>query len=210
MKRSFFLITCLIASFNLSKAQSFNIIIEPGAIKDTTGTVVGRSAGFTTWYAQTNFDTESLGAIFDTPKRPTLEQISQLSAADLSWSPLDATSASGFEFWETPGAATGNFLPRESSLADTGEVRPIVAIFDADDLDSLVEGSSFGLLIGSNFIGNLGPFSYQWPSNDGAFDISVGEPGSIQLVQAVPEPSSFAALAGVMTLGLVMMRRRRA
>jgi len=44
---------------------------------------------------------------------------------------------------------------------------------------------------------------------DSSFDTT--SPSSLQLTSiAVPEPSSFAAIAGIMTLGFVMVRRRRA
>jgi hypothetical protein len=209
MKTLVIIISLLFAFLGFAKAQSFNILLEPGAIKDLTGNTVGHSAGLTVWYAQTNFTADSLSSIFSDPLSPTLAQIAELSAAGLPWFSLDENSAGpGVDFWETPGASVGGTLPRDSGLAGSGQVRPIVAIFDGLGLDSLSAGDGFGLLLGNNFIGDLGPFTFQWPSNGGAFNINVGQSGSIQLASVVPEPSSFALIAGFFGLAWVMVRRR--
>jgi len=59
-------------------------------------------------------------------------------------------------------------------------------------------------------IANDGGISYLFGGTAGPLvDLGGGDVASIRL-QAVPEPSAYAALAGLMALGYVMVRRRRA
>lgn len=101
---------------------------------------------------------------------------------------------------------------------------------DGSDAWLLVsDGSDFGLLRANDWVDITGatnpsppsPLSYQFDSGDSAAGISTlgniviadgggaGGSGISATVTAVPEPSTFAALAGFLALGCVALRRRK-
>jgi len=99
---------------------------------------------------------------------------------------------------------------RETLDSTAAGFHPVFLLHTAADLNSLVVGDSFGVVTttfstpanGSQSIGFNG--ARQW-------DIFLlGQSGSLTLATVVPEPSAFATIAGLMTLGFVMVRRRRA
>ena len=58
--------------------------------------------------------------------------------------------------------------------------------------------------------GSLSRTGEVWNGSSGAFTFAFNEADGVLTVTAVPEPSAFAALAGLLGLGFAACRRRRA
>ncbi|NBB79938.1 MAG: PEP-CTERM sorting domain-containing protein [Verrucomicrobia bacterium] len=115
--------------------------------------------------------------------------------------------------WEAISPASGllagvndfNLANKSGEIGDT----PLLLITTSNSFNNLTELDQIGLVGSTTKVVELATRSVNF-NGANQWDIEyLGTFGSLTL-QAVPEPSSFAALAGVMTLGLVMMRRRRA
>ncbi len=104
-------------------------------------------------------------------------------------------------------------LPVFSGAIDSGSAgnHAVFIIHDGDDINSLGVGNYFGIVTttfqtvaqGSPPVGFTG--ANQWDTT------LIGAAGSLSLAQisAVPEPSAYAAIAGLLALGWVATRRRK-
>lgn len=88
---------------------------------------------------------------------------------------------------------------------------PVMLIHDSPlGLEGLGIGTNLGLVTSSTTTDEFSDIVVGFNTTESWDTTLLGQSGSLTLATVVPEPSSFAALAGVVTLGLVMMRRRRA
>ncbi len=116
-------------------------------------------------------------------------------------------------------AATGGFFDAGAAALDFGGA----SVSFNFSTSSLVDGQTYNLvdfgsqtgdfasvaLTGSSFSGSLVRTGQIWNGVSGAFAFSFDETSGVLSVSAVPEPSAFAALAGLTVLGVVASRRRR-
>jgi hypothetical protein len=184
-------------------AQTFSIVVEPGSILDSIGVSLNHTnqaeQGLNFFYAETTSSIVDLQNLFSIASAPEASEFSSFSS--LSWSALPDIALFSSEFWATPGWFSGTKVNRVTPGA-----RILLGIFDASNVGDIAGGSQVGFLASTNVIPNLGNIDY----NFAAFETVVGVTGSLQLVNVVPEPSAYAALAGLLALGVVMVRRRRA
>jgi hypothetical protein len=76
-------------------------------------------------------------------------------------------------------------------------------------LAELTTGDYVGLVASSTLVPDAGSLTVNFTGVNQWDNLKLGSSGSLVLV-AVPEPSTFALLGGVLALGFVMYRRRRA
>jgi hypothetical protein len=91
---------------------------------------------------------------------------------------------------------------------------PLLLITTSSSFNNLTASDEFGLLTSSSFsVPELGTETVSFDSSDNLWnesyfgDLNSGTPSFTLL--AIPEPSTYAALAGFCALGWVMLRRRR-
>lgn len=179
------------------QAQTFQFFVE-------TDSIIAAD-GVTTLNAGAVLESQPLnlfyGAVPGDYALPGDFDISDLDAVKaelggVSWTPI-ATSAIGGVEWATNG-------PTPIAIGE----KPLLAIMNAAGPDSLVLGSQVALAAGSQFNSNLQNLVFTPGSNN--MDILLGTAGSIQLTTIpVPEPAHFAAVFGLIGLGIVVYRRRR-
>ncbi|NDV61768.1 PEP-CTERM sorting domain-containing protein [Puniceicoccales bacterium CK1056] len=172
-------------------AQSFAFVGEVGQLLNATGNPVNSTA-VDAFYAVTPSGTVPS---FVDALAPTPEEVAA-AISDFSWLPLVDGAPAGADFM-TPDVQLGALV----SIA-VGE-QPIFAFFD-----SVATPTEVAVLSGAPFLSNLDNRFITISS--GNFSILSGAAGSVQMVSVVPEPSTFALLGGVLALGFVMYRRRRA
>jgi hypothetical protein len=206
-KNLFLLSTATLSSCALS-AQSLGIYVESGQIISSEGSLVNFSEtvdgqavnGFYGFVSQ-DFDF----ALSD-PTTPALSW-AQNVLGGIDWSGLVDGTPAGVS-WMSPGAELGpaNSLTTENSDLAIG-TKPVIAFMNAAGPGSLELGSEIAVAVGEPFLSNLD----QRPASveQGSFDVIAGLQGSIEMVSVVPEPAHFAALFGLVGLGLVVIRRRR-
>jgi hypothetical protein len=120
----------------------------------------------------------------------------------ISWTSMVDGSPAGTA-WMTPGAP-GSFINIAANQ------KPVLAIMNAVGPGSLTVGSQVAVLEGSVFTGAGVSLAFTIESGNNLSPV-LGVPGSIQMVELtpVPEPTTFALLAGLFGLGFVMWRRRK-
>ncbi len=184
------------------QAQNFTITIAPGDFLTAGGDVMNHSnqasLGVNIFFAQTQPFTN----FFDSAGAPDASDFA--SYGNLSWITLQQTTAGGgaFEFWTQPGGDGSSANPVTGTAGNT----VLIALTTADSVGQTTAGDDVAFLASINPLSNVG----QAALNLASFNILAGETGSVQMVSAVPEPSAYAALAGCLALGWVMVRRRRA
>jgi len=97
-----------------------------------------------------------------------------------------------------------------SQDAGGADFHAIMIIHDSSNLDSLGEGNNIGVVATSSPTLGLGSFTVGFNTTKNWDTTLVGQSGSLTLASVVPEPSTYAALAGLCALGYVIVRRRRA
>lgn len=109
-------------------------------------------------------------------------------------------------------AFTGTTLTYGGSLAFTFAGTAVNgATYNLFDFGSGGAAGSFSdVSIGGSYVGNFTNNSGVWSASTGGFDWTFTESTGDLVVSAIPEPSTFAALAGLVGLGLAASRRRRA
>mgnify|MGYP000991005489 CR=1 FL=1 len=143
-----------------------------------------------------------------------------------TWGALNP-SASGF--LNAAGSATDDFFTLGTSTGGPGfntvDVGPpfgviIIDMLGIDVLTNSLEGHQYGIMWFETGAATGDSYGFLATgitiANDGATiddsaALSALSPGAASFqIAAVPEPSAFAAIAGMLTLGFVMVRRRRA
>ncbi|TVP81692.1 MAG: PEP-CTERM sorting domain-containing protein [Puniceicoccaceae bacterium] len=205
--RNFISVLLLLAASSGLSAQSFTVTLEPGTLFGIDGTSLNHSnqasSGISILFAQTSSTRSSLLELFANPSSPDASAFNSLEG--LSWTAMSQTSSGSFEFWTTPGWNGASGTAIESSEG----TNVLVALFNSPSVSGISPGDAVGLLVSNSVVGGLGQNNYSLGSVTN-MTILAGIPGSLQMVSAVPEPSTYAALAGLVALGAVMLRRRRA
>jgi hypothetical protein len=187
-------------------AQSLGIYVENGELLNTAGDPVahGDSVDGTVVNAFYGFVSRDVDLTLglENPVEPSLAW-AQGTLTGIGWNPMvDGTPAEA-AFMTINGET---FDPLQQLSPAVGQ-KPVLAFMNADGPASLEIGSSLAVAEGDPFL----------TQNDnrlssvgtGAFNVIAGMEGSIQMVSVVPEPAHFAALFGLVGLGLVVIRRRR-
>lgn len=203
----------LFAVFTLTSttsfAQSFTITLEPSSLFTENGDTLNHtnqdSLGINIFYAEVDSSVISLSDLIEDPLSPDASGFSSLSS--LTWAEMSETSEGSFEFWTTPGwtGASGE------SIDGTGDYYVLVFLTTSDDISSIEAGDFAGLLVSDSAIAGLGQSNFSLGSATNMSALAGAEAeGTLQMVLVVPEPSAYAALAGLLSLSWVMVRRRRA
>jgi hypothetical protein len=193
----------LIASTSFGQNITFNI--EKGQVFDKDGTplrsednTVDIRENFTVWagFALGNVLTDFTSGV-------------EAFKSDLLVSNLNETLSS--VSWEAVPIATG-FLANANDFGLNAKEgapgsTPLLLITSSTSFDNLTTDDQIGLVGSTTTVEDIGTQLVNFTGFNSWDTEYLGTLGSLTL-QAVPEPSSFAAVAGVMTLGLVMMRRR--
>ena len=202
------LTSAAILTGSILSAQSLAIYVEPGQILSSGGTPVsfGETVNGSELNAFFGFVSQDFDFGVGDPMAPDLEW-AKTTLGGIEWSPmLDGTPA-GVDFM-TPGAELGptnSLVPGNSGLA-IGSA-PVIAFMNSAGPGALDLTSEIAVAVGDPF---LSEFDNRAASvQQGAFNVIAGMEGSIQMVNVVPEPAHFAALFGLVGLGLVVIRRRR-
>lgn len=140
----------------------------------------------------------------------------ELAGVDLSASPVSAsaTDASGTITTNNANSFVVDFFTFNNgglgTQPETGGLSSVA--FTTGFGSNLGAGGSGGggyIAAGSISATTIGTYNLGWALTDAASGNSYGEVAFAFAPSAVPEPSSFAALAGLGALGAVMARRRR-
>ena len=120
---------------------------------------------------------------------------------DLTWSEIAQTNNYGFEFWTNVGWSGS----AGTSVAASGGETILIALTTGSTVGSTSDGDNVGLLASNVVVGGLG----QTNLGTDQFDVIAGSStNGLTMITTVPEPSAYAAIAGLLALGCLMFRRR--
>jgi hypothetical protein len=208
MKKILASVVASLAIGSASYAQTFNMFVETGTLSNAEGQTISKSdtLGFSILaapYAVSTQDADNFFAglssnLFDAEGNVETG-IGDLKSflSGLTWTPLVASGNENLDF-QAMGVSTNQGS------------RPLLVMFDAADIESIAPGTQIGLVGGTSLAGSFGNTNYAF--NAGVNSLSeeyLGTLGSLQAATIVPEPSSFALLAGVFGFAWVMVRRRK-
>ncbi len=186
--------------------QNVNFAIENNQLFLADGSVAGRNAdntvdnrsNLTVWagFAQGNALTTFESALADYG--------TSSDAADLNTA-LDLIT------WSSVGLGSGLFInTRDFNLAGASGAfgdSALLLVTTASSFNNLSVSDEVGLLTSTTLVPELGTVTIGFETTS-TWDTSyLGSLGSLQL-QAVPEPSAYAAIAGLLALAWVAVRRR--
>ena len=196
-----FLGLAVVSSFAFT--QSFTITLDPGSLNTADGTTLTHSlqdsAGIGIYYAVGTNTAAGYASSFGTSTSVSASAFSALG--DLTWSEIGQTSTYGFEFWTNAGwnGSAG------TSVAASGGETILIALTTGLTVGSTSDGDNVGLLASNVVVGGLG----QTNLGTDQFDVIVGSStNGLTMITTVPEPSAYAAIAGLLALGCLMFRRR--
>jgi hypothetical protein len=196
-----------------SHAQTYTAFVETGELLSSGGSVLEfgsliDSNTVNVFYGVVNNTTiEDLNNSID----PLLANLTDEASLNPLKSALTAID------WTLMGPGPNASVQWFSGFNIPGSIgdRPVLAIMNADGPNSLTLGSELAFVASTatlasaqaNITTGLGT---SLPGAAG-MEIIVGTAGSVQLIELapVPEPSTFALIAGVFGLGFVMWRRRK-
>ena len=185
-------------------AQEFTIALFPSSVNQNDGTTLLHSAGFNAFYAVGTQDAAGYASDFGTSSTVTADAFTALGG--LSWVSLDELNAGGSsDYWTNPGwnGSSG------TKVSAAGGSTILVALTDAASVGSSVGMSEFGLIATSGTVPGLGSINFQLGGSPSLGFTTIAGSGSGSLtLNAVPEPSAYALLGGLLALGCVMLRRR--
>jgi hypothetical protein len=201
-----FLGLAVVSSFAF--AQSFTITLYTSSLNTADGTTLTHSlqdsSGISILYAVGSTDAASYASSFGTSTSVGADAFSALGG--LIWTPLAQTDTgdTGYEFWTNDGW-TGS---SGDSVAASGGETILIALTTGSTVGSTSGGDSVGLLA-SSFVGGLGQTNLSFGSEFDGFDVIAGSStNGLTMLTTVPEPSAYAALAAILALSCVMLRRR--
>ena len=191
---------------SLAFAQSFTITLNPGSLNTADGSTLTHSlqdsAGIGIYYAVGTNTAAGYASSFGTSTSVSASAFSALGG--LTWTSLDQTSSGSFEFWTNTGWNGG----AGSSVSAAGGETILIALTTGSSVGATDDTHSIGLLASSTTVGGLGQTNLGFP---GQFSVIAGSTtGGLTMLSgtAIPEPSSYALLGGLLALGCVMLRRR--
>ena len=196
-----FLGLAVVSSFAF--AQSFTITLNPGSLNTADGTTLTHSlqdsAGIGIYYAVGTDTAAGYASSFGTSTSVSASAFSALG--DLTWTSIAQISSYGFEFWTNVGwnGSAG------TSVAASGGETILIALTTGSTVGSTSDGDNVGLLASNVVVGGLGQTNLLPDS----FDVIAGSStNGLTMITTVPEPSAYAAIAGLLALGCLMFRRR--
>ena len=196
-----FLGLAVVSSFAF--AQSFTITLNPGSLNTADGTTLTHSlqdsAGIGIYYAVGTNTAAGYASSFGTSTSVSASAFSALG--DLTWSEIGQTSNYSVEFWTNVGWSGS----AGTSVAASGGETILIALTTGLTVGSTSDGDNVGLLASNVVVGGLG----QTNLGTDQFDVIVGSStNGLTMITTVPEPSAYAAIAGLLALGCLMFRRR--
>ena len=196
-----FLGLAVVSSFAFT--QSFTITLNPGSLNTADGTTLTHSlqdsAGIGIYYAVGTNTAAGYASSFGTSTSVSASAFSALG--DLTWSEIAQTNNYGFEFWTNVGWSGS----AGTSVAASGGETILIALTTGSTVGSTSDGDNVGLLASNVVVGGLG----QTNLGTDQFDVIAGSStNGLTMITTVPEPSAYAAIAGLLALGCLMFRRR--
>lgn len=199
-----FLGLAVVSSFAF--AQSFTITLNPSSLNTADGTTLTHSlqdsSGINIFYAASTQNAASYASSFGTSTSVGADAFSALGG--LTWTSIAQTSSGAQEFWTNDGWAGGS----GDSVAASGGETILIALTTGSTVGSTSGGDNVGLLASNVVVGGLAQTNlyFNTPSQ---FDVIAGSStNGLTMLTTVPEPSAYAALAGILALSCVMLRRR--
>lgn len=189
---------------SLALAQSFTITLNPGSLNTADGTSLTHSlqdsSGINIFYAASTQNAAGYASSFGTSSTVTADAFNDLGG--LTWTSLDQAVSGASQFWVNSG---WNGSSGDSVDASGGETI-LIALTTGSTVGSTSDGDNVGLLASNVVVGGLGQTNLGFGSQ---FDVIAGSStDGLTMLTTVPEPSVYAALAGLLSLGCVMLRRR--
>jgi len=199
-----FLGLAVVSSFAF--AQSFTITLNPSSLNTADGTTLTHSlqdsSGINIFYAASTQNAASYASSFGTSTSVGADAFSALGG--LTWTSLAQTfsAVTGSEFWTNDGWTGGS----GDSVAASGGDTILIALTTGSTVGSTSGGDNVGLLASNVVVGGLGQTNLGFGTQ---FDVIAGSStNGLTMLTTVPEPSAYAALAGILALSCVMLRRR--
>lgn len=161
-------------------------------------------------------DAASFGSFIANPAFGQSESVDVGRLGDIKATLSSASGGSFTQFTPTPLAQTPSFgylntVADPNNPIDSGSAgnHAVLVVFDAANIEAIAEGSNVGVVATTSQTNALGNFTVDF-SGANLWDTTlVGQSGSLSLASVVPEPSTFALIAGCFGLALAMVRRRR-
>ena len=189
---------------SLAFAQSFTITLNPGSLNTADGSTLTHSlqdsAGIGIYYAVGTNTAAGYASSFGTSTSVSASAFSALGG--LTWTSLDHAVKGASQFWVNSGWNGGSGDNVDASGGET----ILIALTTGSTVGSTSDGDNVGLLASNVVVGGLGQTNLGFGSQ---FDVIAGSStDGLTMLTTVPEPSAYAALAGLLALGCVMLRRR--
>ena len=199
-----FLGLAVVSSFAF--AQSFTITLNPGSLNTADGSTLTHSlqdsAGIGIYYAVGTNTAAGYASSFGTSTSVSASAFSALGG--LTWTSLDqAVSPYGAsQYWVNSGWNGGSGANVDASGGET----ILIALTTGSTVGSTSDGDNVGLLASNVVVGGLGQTNLAFGTQ---FDVIAGSSiNGLTMLTTVPEPSAYGAIAGLLALGCVMLRRR--
>jgi hypothetical protein len=194
---------------SLALAQSFTITLNPGSLHTADGTSLTHSlqdsSGINIFYAASTQNAAGYASSFGTSTSVGADSFSALGG--LTWTSIAQTSSQSIsgaivEFWTNDGWTGGG----GDSVAASGGETILIALTTGSTVGSTSGGDNVGLLASNVVVGGLGQTNLSFGTQ---FDVIAGSStNGLTMLTTVPEPSAYAALAAILALSCVMLRRR--
>lgn len=189
---------------SLALAQSFTITLNPGSLRTADGTSLTHSlqdsSGINIFYAASTQNAAGYASSFGTSTSVGADSFSALGG--LTWTSIAQTSSGAQEFWTNDGWTGGS----GDSVAASGGETILIALTTGSTVGSTSGGDNVGLLASNVVVGGLGQTNLGFGTQ---FDVIAGSStNGLTMLTTVPEPSAYAALAAILALSCVMLRRR--
>lgn len=196
---------------SLAFSQQFTFRVEKDLLL-TTGPSFLTAGDYTAWAGVYNPSTSSLSSfvdLFSTHVDNVANSLSLDGAGLING--LSGSFLSGWTLMPNAGGPTATTYDKsliQSSLA-VGSA-PIVLLTTASTPAEIGLGDWVGIVSSTELVEPLTTKILSFSATIFNYDTAViGEFGSYQLYQVVPEPATYALLGGVFALGLVIWQRRR-
>ena len=189
---------------SLAFAQSFTITLNPGSLNTADGSTLTHSlqdsAGIGIYYAVGTNTAAGYASSFGTSTSVSASAFSALGG--LTWTSLDQAVKGASQFWVNSGWNGGSGANVDASGGET----ILIALTTGSTVGSTSDGDNVGLLASNVVVGGLGQTNLAFGTQ---FDVIAGSSiNGLTMLTTVPEPSAYGAIAGLLALGCVMLRRR--